>query len=225
MKFNFFLSKNNRKIQDRKKILKSLGSKKIKISSLKNYYKFGRSYFDDYNIGIGYGGYKDDGRFNESASKFIKFFKLKKNSKVLEIGCAKGYLLSELKKKGMKIFGIDISKYAAKHSNRNIRKNIKILNVEKGIPFKDNFFDLVISKDTIPLIKLSKINMVIREIMRVSKNKKNIYLHIQGVKNVYQSNLLKKWEPTTKISWTSKQWQKKLTELNFKGFYEIKNLF
>ncbi len=125
----------------------------------------------------------------------------------------------------MKIFGIDISKYAAKHSNRNIRKDIKILNVEKGIPFKDNFFDLVISKDTIPLIKLSKINMVIREIMRVSKNKKNIYLHIQGVKNVYQSNLLKKWEPTTKISWTSKQWQKKLTELNFKGFYEIKNLF
>ena len=44
-----------------------------------------------------------------------------------------------IKKKGMKIFGIDISKYAAKHSNRNIRKNIKILNVEKGIPFKDNF--------------------------------------------------------------------------------------
>ena len=57
----------------------------------------------------------------------------------------------------MKIFGIDISKYAAKHSNRNIRKNIKILNVEKGIPFKDNFFDLVISKDTIPLIKLQKL--------------------------------------------------------------------
>ena len=89
MKFNFFLSKNNRKIQDRRKILKSLGSKKIKISSLKNYHKFGRSYFDDYNIGIGYGGYKDDGRFNESASKFIKFFKLKKIQKFWKLDVQK----------------------------------------------------------------------------------------------------------------------------------------
>ena len=150
---------------------------------------------------------------------------MKKNFKVLEIGCAKGFLLYEFKKKGMDVFGIDASKYAAKKSNITIRKKIKIQNIEDGIPFKENFFDLVISKDTLPLVKKSQINKVIREIIRVTKNKKSIFLYMQGVSNEKNSKLLKKWEPTTKICWTSKQWTVKLKSLNYNGYYEIKHLF
>ena len=125
----------------------------------------------------------------------------------------------------MDVFGIDASKYAAKKSNITIRKKIKIQNIEDGIPFKENFFDLVISKDTLPLVKKSKINKVIREIIRVTKNKKSIFLYMQGVSNEKNSKLLKKWEPTTKICWTSKQWTVKLKSLNYNGYYEIKHLF
>ena len=106
-----------------------------------------------------------------------------------------------------------------------IRKKIKIQNIEDGIPFKENFFDLVISKDTLPLVKKSQINKVIREIIRVTKNKKSIFLYMQGVSNEKNSKLLKKWEPTTKICWTSKQWTVKLKSLNYNGYYEIKHLF
>ena len=54
----FFLSKNNRKIKDREKILKDLKFNKIKPSKLKNYTKYDKSYFDDTKLGIGYGKYK-----------------------------------------------------------------------------------------------------------------------------------------------------------------------
>ena len=225
MKINFFLKKNNRNISERKKILESIELKKIDSPSLKSYIKFNKSYFDDKSLGIGYGSYKNDGRFEKSAKKFIKFFKLKKNSKILEIGCAKGFLLHEFKKKNMNVFGIDLSKYAVTKSHKSIIHNIKIQNIEDGIPFKDDFFDLVISKDTLPLIKKNKINKVIREIIRVVKNKKNIFLYMQGVSKKNNSTLLKKWEPTTQIRWTSKQWVKKLKTLGYSGYYEIKHLF
>jgi len=225
MKNNFSPIKNNRKIKERKKILDYIDLKKINSSRLDSYLKFNKSYFDDINLGIGYGAYKNDGRFEESAKKFIKFFNLKKNFKILEIGRPKGYLLYEFKKKGMDVFGIDASKYAAKKSNITIRKKIKIQNIEDGIPFKENFFDLVISKDTLPLVKKSKINKVIREIIRVTKNKKNIFLYMQGVSKEKNSKLLKKWEPTTQIRWTSKQWKVKLKSLDYNGYYEIKHLF
>ena len=99
MKTNFFPSKNNRKIKDREKILETLNFNKIKKNKLRSYLKYNKSYFDDKTLGIGYGGYKNDGRFKNTAKKFIKFFKLKKNMNVLEIGCAKGYLLDEFSKK------------------------------------------------------------------------------------------------------------------------------
>jgi cyclopropane fatty-acyl-phospholipid synthase-like methyltransferase len=221
----FFLSKNNRKIKEREQILKDLELNEIKPKKLKNYKKYDKSYFDDAKLGIGYGKYKNDGRFEESAKKFIKFFKLKKKSNILEIGCAKGYLINELKKKGMNVYGIDVSKYAVSKSHKDIKKNIIIRNIEKGIPFEDNFFDLIISKDTLPLIKLNSLKNVINEINRVSKNKKNIFLQIQGVSKVSKANMLKKWDPTHKICLTKFQWSKKLKNFNYKGHYEIKNLF
>ena len=57
--------------------------------------KYNKSYFDDKSLGIGYGKYINDGRFRKTAKKFINFFKLKKNNNILEIGCAKGFLLDE----------------------------------------------------------------------------------------------------------------------------------
>lgn len=225
MKIKFFLTKNNRKIKEREKILKNIDYKKIKLSNFRSYLKFNKSYFDNKDLGIGYGSYKNDGRFEKSAIKFIKFFNLKKNSNILEIGCAKGFLLNEFKKKGMNVFGIDASRYAVNKSSKNIRKKIKIHNIEKGIPFENNFFDLVVSKDTLPLIKKLKINKLIHEIIRVTKKEKNIFLHIQGVSKENKAILLKKWEPTTQICWTTGQWKAKLKSLNYKGFYEIKHLF
>ena len=64
--------------------------------------KYNKSYFSDKKLGISYGSYKNDEKFKSLAKKFIKFFKLKNNSNILEIGCTKVFLLDEFKKKKMK---------------------------------------------------------------------------------------------------------------------------
>ena len=56
--------------------------------------QFGEMYFDgprDY----GYGGYKYDGRWVAVAKDMIKHFDLKPGDKVLDVGCAKGFLVND----------------------------------------------------------------------------------------------------------------------------------
>jgi hypothetical protein len=44
----------------------------------------------------GYGGYKYDGRWKPIAKNFINHYKLNKKSKILEIGCAKGFFFERI---------------------------------------------------------------------------------------------------------------------------------
>jgi 2-polyprenyl-3-methyl-5-hydroxy-6-metoxy-1,4-benzoquinol methylase len=155
---NFFIEIYNRR-NKRRKILNNFKKSKIKKKDLTSYSKFGKSYFDNKKIGIGYGEYLYDGRFAKNTKKIINFFKLKKNCKILEIGCAKGFLLVEFFKSGMKTFGLDASSYAVDNAHILVKRNIKKFNIEKKMPFKNNFFDFVICKDVLPHIK--KINLIL----------------------------------------------------------------
>ena len=79
--------------------------------------KYSKEYFDG-SRSQGYGGYYYDGRWVKIARKIIKLFKLKNNSKFIDVGCAKGFLMYDLKTilPNIKIYGIDISKYAKQNS-------------------------------------------------------------------------------------------------------------
>ena len=73
----------------------------------------------------GYGGYKYiPGRWQPVAKKIIKNFKLNNKSKILDVGCGKGFLLVEIKKilPGINIYGFDISRYALKTIDKKIKK-------------------------------------------------------------------------------------------------------
>ena len=90
--------------------------------------KYGKNYWDG-NRKYGYGGYKFiDGYQTPVALKLIKKFKLTNNSKIIDIGCGKGFLLYEIKKilPGIKIEGIDVSRYAKLYA----KKEVKLLEFE-----------------------------------------------------------------------------------------------
>ena len=60
--------------------------------------RYSRDYWDG-NRRFGYGGYKYiEGRWKKMALKLIKDYKLTENSKILDVGCGKGYLLYEIQK-------------------------------------------------------------------------------------------------------------------------------
>ena len=68
--------------------IRSKASVKDKILS----WKLDKEYFDG-SREQGYGGYKYDGRWRQVAKDIIKHYSLKDNAKILDIGCAKGFLL------------------------------------------------------------------------------------------------------------------------------------
>lgn len=88
---------------------------------------------------------------------YIKFLRsvinevnIKKNSKILDIGCGTGIVLSILKNKNkkLKLYGIDISKNMLKISQKRLGKNVnlKLESIEET-NFKTNYFDYIFSTE------------------------------------------------------------------------------
>jgi SAM-dependent methyltransferase len=88
--------------------------------------QFSKFFFDGERK-YGYGGYKYiPGYLEKTAKKIISYYKLNNKSKILDIGCGKGFLLFEIKKllPEIRVKGFDISKYAIKNSKREIREHL-----------------------------------------------------------------------------------------------------
>lgn len=67
-----------------------------------------------------------------------------KKGKVLDIGCAYGFLLCEFEKKGFATYGIDISDFALKQAQKNCQARLFKLDISKEkIPLRKNFFNVV----------------------------------------------------------------------------------
>ena len=100
--------------------------------------KYGYDYWDG-NRKFGYGGYKYiPGRWKEVAKKFIKRYKLNNQSKILDLGCGKGFLLFEIREilPKIQITGIDISKYGLKNSKKEISQFLFKADLKKKLKFK-----------------------------------------------------------------------------------------
>jgi len=76
-----------------------------------------------------------------------------KPKRVLDLGCAKGYLVDVLREKGIEAFGVDISKYAIEQGPDKIRPYLEVcdLNTE-NLPYPDNYFDCIICMGTLEYI-------------------------------------------------------------------------
>ena len=72
---------------------------------------------------------------------------MKKESKILEMGCGRGEFLNEFTKLGMNGFGIDLSNFAKDYCDN---AEIKVVDISKDpVPYPDNSFDIVFSKSFI----------------------------------------------------------------------------
>ena len=181
--------------------------------------KWGYDYWDG-DRRINYGGYKYmPGRWTTLAQKMIKRYKLKDNSKILDIGCGKGFLLYELKKINptFKIFGVDISRYAIKNSKPEIKKNIKYSNSTK-LPFKKKNFDFAFSINTFHNLYNYELDKSLKEITRVSKEQ---YICVESYKNEIEKTNLLYWQVTCESFYTPKEWEWFFKKTNYKGDYSF----
>ncbi|MDO4343732.1 MAG: class I SAM-dependent methyltransferase [Eubacteriales bacterium] len=91
---------------------------------------------------------------------------------VLDAACGSGYGTNLIAQSAKEVYGLDISKEALDYANENYKKdNLHYLHGSiESLPFEDNFFDVVISFETIEHVD-EKIQMAfLKEIVRVLKN-------------------------------------------------------
>ncbi len=180
--------------------------------------KYGFDYFDG-DRKYGYGGYSYNPKYWSQVSiDLINHYSLNNNSKVLDVGCAKGFLLYELKKNlpGLIIEGIDISDYAIKNSKKEIKKYLKIGNAI-DLPYADKSFDLVLSIVTLHNLKKDQLKKALLEISRVSK--KNSFITLDAYSNNQEKKNMEDWNLTAETMMSKDEWKNFFIECNFHGDY------
>lgn len=98
----------------------------------------------------------------EDIPKVVKLFKKKGVKRVLDLGCGSGRHLVYLAKQGLEVYGIDIAPEGIRIARDWLRKeklqaNLKIGSIYEKLPYKDNFFDAIISIQTLHHAKIEKI--------------------------------------------------------------------
>ena len=180
--------------------------------------KFGKEFFDG-DRKHGYGGFAYNSKFWENViPDFVNFYNLKNGSKILDVGCAKGFMLFDFKQYNNNFIlkGLDISRYAIENSKEEVRENL-IVGDAKSLPFEDNTFDLVISINTIHNLELKDCGISLKEIERVTK--KNSFITVDAYRNNEEKERMMKWNLTAKTIMSVEDWIDFFKSNNFNGDY------
>lgn len=193
----------------------SLGQ--ILIDNVKNQ---GRLYFDGPRS-LGYGGYiKDAYHWESIANELIEKFNLKNNMSIIDIGCAKGYLVEAFTNLNFgKTFGIDTSAYAIESSSNNIKEKLIESSLLK-IPFPSNFFDMSICIDVLQELPENLIPAAIREIKRVSK-KSLIVVPVVNSDVPEKIDEFLSWSISAQTAISDKKWVSIFSRSGFDGYYSF----
>jgi SAM-dependent methyltransferase len=179
--------------------------------------KFGWEYFD--MKGVSYDGYIYDGRWLSVAKRFIEYYRLSSKSRVLDCGCAKGYLLYDFLQvePQLKVFGVDISQYAADCSPPPVKPHIYVGRVPKFLRgVGDKQFDLVISINTIHNLKEQECREAVREIQRIGKK---AFIMVDAYRNDDEKQRLSDWVLTAETVLHVDEWKKLFEEEGYVGDY------
>lgn len=179
--------------------------------------EFGFHYFDG-SRDQGYGGYHYDGRWVPVAKRLIRRYGLSPGSRVIDIGCAKGFLMKDLldQMPGLEIFGIDVSEYAKSKAPPSIREQITIGCCSR-LPFPNKFFDLVISINTIHNLDEAGCIRALKEIVRVSRG--SAFVQVDAYRTEKEREILNEWILTARKIDTPHGWQKLFIEAGYTGDY------
>ena len=180
--------------------------------------KFGFDYFDG-DRNHGYGGFSYNPKFWQPViPTIVENYKLDNSSNVLDVGCAKGFFLYDLKLAfpGINVTGVDISDYAVTNSLPEVKPFLQVGNATK-LPFKDNYFDFVISINTIHNLNLQDCAVALQEIERVTKG--NSFITVDAYRNDEERARMEAWNLTALTMMSVDEWKRFFLEVGYTGDY------
>ena len=191
-----------------------------KVKCMKIAKQYGQDYWDG-DRRYGYGGYiYMPGRWKAVAQQLITTYNLGPGSKVLDVGCGKGFLLNEmlLLEPKMKVTGFDISEYAIACSTDLVKPQLYLQQAQVKYPFDSDEFDLVISLGTLHNLRLFDLKMALSEIERVGKEG---YIMLESYKNEQELFNLQCWALTCESFFYEEEWVWLYKLFGYNGDYEF----
>ena len=180
--------------------------------------KFGFDYFDG-DRNHGYGGFSYNPKFWQPViPNIVENYKISNLSNVLDVGCAKGFFLYDLKLAfpEMNITGVDISEYAIANSVPEIKPYLQVSNATK-LHFEDNCFDFVISINTIHNLNRQDCAIALQEIERVTKG--NSFITVDAYRNDEEKARMEAWNLTALTMMSVDEWKQFFLEVGYTGDY------
>ena len=179
--------------------------------------RFGREYFDGERT-QGYGGYRYDGRWVSIARRMRDFYGLKAGDRVLDIGCAKGFLLHDFLQvvPDVRVIGLDVSRYAVDQGMDDVRRFL-VQGTADALPFPDRSFDLVVSINTIHNLDRERCTAAVREMERVSRRAK--YVQVDSWLDETQRQNFERWVLTALTYFEPEGWRRLFADAGYTGDY------
>ena len=180
--------------------------------------QFGQEFFDG-DRQYGYGGFKYFSRFWQPViPTFQKHFSLTSSSSLLDVGCAKGFMLHDLEEliPGITVSGVDVSDYAIEHAMEDVQSKVQVADA-RDLPFADNSFDVVIAINTIHNLEREECAKALREIERVSR--KGSFITVDAYRDDEEKERMFAWNLTAKTIMSVDEWVAFFDEVGYTGDY------
>ncbi len=180
--------------------------------------EFGQEYFDG-DRKTGYGGLNYSSRFWHPVVPTIhKFYGLTAESSILDVGCAKGFMLYDFQQliPGIKVKGVDISEYAIENAMEPIKDCVQVGDA-RSLEFEDNSFDLVISITTLHNFEEEECAKALQEVERVSRGKS--FITVDAYRNDLEKSLMHARNLTAKTIKHVDDWRAFFKKVGYTGDY------
>jgi SAM-dependent methyltransferase len=180
--------------------------------------KFGREFFDG-DRSHGYGGFNYSPRFWQPViPTFQAHWGLTSESSVLDVGCAKGFMIHDLAEliPGIEVQGIDVSEYAVQNAIEDMREYVRVGTAE-DLPFPDDSFDVVISITTVHNLERADLIRSLQEIERVARQ--GSFITIDAYRDEDEARRMHAWNLTARTVLHVDEWRDLFAEAGYTGDY------
>jgi ubiquinone/menaquinone biosynthesis C-methylase UbiE len=177
--------------------------------------EYGELYFDGPRE-YGYGGYRYDGRWRPVAEDIVRHFGLRPGDRILDVGCAKGFLVKDLLAvcPGLEAFGLDVSEFALMHCPPEVVGRLH-LGSALQLPFPDGSFQAVISVNTVHNLDRGDCVRAVREIERLAPGRG--FIQVDSYRTAEQREIFESWVLTAKFHDYPAGWLKLFEEAGYTG--------
>ncbi len=180
--------------------------------------RFDRAFFDG-DRAHGYGGFSYSPRFWQPVvPTFQAHFALRAGDAVLDVGCAKGFMLHDMAAgiPGLIVKGVDVSDYAIETAIDDMRPHLQVANAT-SLPFPDKSFDVVISINTIHNLEREDCGRALQEIERVAR--RGAFITVDAYRDEDERLRMEAWNLTALTILHVDEWKSFFNTVGYTGDY------